>query len=122
MQGLDALEFDPRVTRRRIGPPDSGGRCVVYWMQRSQRAFDNPALNLALDVGNLLHKPVVVYFQLVPRSRHANLRHYTFLVQGLRDVAAELKKRGIGFVLWRYPQHGLMKILRSSSPLPGDRR
>ncbi len=83
MNNLDVLEFDPRVFRRRPGEPDSNGACVVYWMQRAQRAQDNPALNVAIEAGNLLRKPVVVYFQLLPRSPHANLRHYEFMRQGI---------------------------------------
>ena len=75
MKKFEALEFDPRVFRRRQGTPDPDGRCIVYWMQRSQRAHDNPALNVAIQAGNLLGKPVLVFFQLLHRAHHANLRH-----------------------------------------------
>ena len=61
-------------------------------MQRAQRATDNAALNAAIEAGNCLGKPVVVFFQLVPHSHHANLRHYQFLVEGLKDIATDLKK------------------------------
>ena len=116
MKDLVALGLEPRVTMRSSGRPDPKGRCVVYWMQRSQRAFDNPALNVAIRAGNLLGKPVVVFFQLVPRSHHANLRHYYFLVQGLRDIADGLEKRGVGFVLRRYPEHGILNFLSKVQP------
>jgi len=46
MTQLESLSFDPRVTIRREGAPASNGRCVVYWMQRAQRALDNPALHI----------------------------------------------------------------------------
>ena len=92
MKNLDSLLDDPRLTVRRSGAPDPDGRCVVYWMQRAQRATDNAALTAAIEAGNLLGKPVVVFFQLLPRSHHANLRHYQFLVEGLSELAAELKK------------------------------
>ena len=42
------LRDDPRVTIRTKGDPDPDGRCVVYWMQRAQRAVDNPALDVAV--------------------------------------------------------------------------
>ena len=86
MKELVSLGLEPRITLRRAGRPDPNGRCVVDWMQRSQRPFDNPALNTAIQAGNHLGKPVVVFIRLVPHSHHANLRHYYFLVQGLRDL------------------------------------
>ncbi len=99
---LDPVAEDPRVTVRRAGPPDMSGRCVVYWMQRAQRALDNPALDLAVTAGNALGLPVVALFGLVPYP-HANLRHYQFMVEGLPDTAARLAKRGVGFVVRRHP-------------------
>jgi deoxyribodipyrimidine photo-lyase len=68
MKDIETLEFDPRVFRRKSGVPDTEGECVIYWMLRSQRATDNPALNVAVDAANLLRKPVVVFFQLRPRA------------------------------------------------------
>jgi hypothetical protein len=38
MTNLNNLRDDPRVTVRRGGQPDASGNCVVYWMQRAQRA------------------------------------------------------------------------------------
>ncbi len=116
MQKWDSLEFSPRVTRRKSGAPDSEGACVVYWMQRAQRPKDNPALDTAIQAGNLLGKPVVVFFQLLPRSPHANLRHYNFMAQGLRGLGSALAKRRVGFVLWRYPKHGLLRFCEQVRP------
>jgi len=99
--------LDPRVTVRRPGPPDPDGRSVVYWMQRAQRASDNPALDTAIAVGNELGKPVVAVFGLTPSFRRANLRHYAFMVQGLLDVAKDLERRGVGFVIRREDEHPL---------------
>ncbi|NIO10378.1 MAG: deoxyribodipyrimidine photolyase [Deltaproteobacteria bacterium] len=104
MTSLEKLAQDPRVTVRRGGTHDSDGRCVVYWMQRAQRATDNPALNLAIRAANCLQKPVVVFFRLAPRSIHANLRHYHFMAQGFRDLALDLNRKKIGFVLRRAPE------------------
>ncbi len=107
MTKLEQLLSDPRVTVRRPGSPDPHGRCVVYWMQRAQRALDNPALDVAVEAANALHQPVVIFFAPVPFYPHANLRHYTFLAQGIPDIAERAHKRGIGFVLRRYPEHSL---------------
>lgn len=72
---------------------------MVYWMQRSQRPTDNPALDLAVNVGNELKQPVVVFLAPVSFYPHANVRHYHFLVQGIPDIAEGLRRRNIGFVL-----------------------
>ena len=48
MTDLNHLISDPRVTVGRKGVPEPSGRCVVYWMQRAQRALDNPALDAKL--------------------------------------------------------------------------
>ncbi len=109
MSKLEALISDPRVTVRRSGAPSAGG-CVVYWMQRAQRALDNPALDIAVAAANALQQPVVIFFAPVPFYPHANLRHYTFLAQGIPDTAARARRRGIGFVLRRYPEHSLGKF------------
>src|SRR5277367_805946 len=94
---------DSRVTVRREGVPDREGHCVVYWMQRAQRGVDNHAVDLAVKVANLLGLPLVVYFAGISNFPHANLRHYVFLNQGLRDVEADLAERNISFVMRRAP-------------------
>ena len=107
---LEQLASDPRVTVRRVGTPDPTGRCVVYWMQRTQRALDNPALDVAVEAANALRQPIVIFFAPVPFYPHANLRHYAFLAQGIPDITERARKRGIGFVLRRYPEHSLVKF------------
>jgi deoxyribodipyrimidine photo-lyase len=96
---IERLAADPRVTVRRDGPPDHAGRAVVYWMQRAQRAADNPALGTAIAAANVLGKPVVVYCQLTRGIAGATLRQYRFFLDGVADVAAALAQRRIGFVL-----------------------
>ncbi len=116
MMTLEAILSDPRLTVRRPGAPDPNGQCVVYWMQRAQRALDNPALTAAIHAGNCLGKPVVVYFQLVPGVHHGNQRHYHFLVEGLGDIVAQLQKRKVGLVVRRYPDHGLLRFCHEVRP------
>src|SRR5271169_3248347 len=107
---LEQFSSDPRVTVRRGGSADPSGRCVVYWMQRAQRALDNPALDVAIEAANALNQPVVIFFAPVPFYPHANLRHYAFLAEGIPDIATRARARGIGFVLRRYPEHSLLKF------------
>ena len=100
---LVRLADQTRVLVRRAGAPRKGGLCVVYWMQRAIRVLDNPALDVAIEAANLLALPVVVYFQVIPNYPNANLRHYRFLQQGLRDVADGAADLGVGFVIRRSP-------------------
>jgi len=110
---LTQLADQPRVCVRRKGAPREDGRCVVYWMQRAVRIADNPALDVAIEAANLQGLPVVVYFQVIANYPNANLRHYHFLQQGLRDVAADAAERGVGFVLRRAPDGSLEKFLEA---------
>ena len=116
MGDLTKLSASPRVTVRRPGPVNPDGACIIYWMQRAQRAVDNPALDVAVEAANLLGKPVLVFFAPVPFYPHANLRHYSFLAQGIPDIAAGLKKRRISFVLRRFPDHSLLRFCDEVKP------
>ncbi|HZQ69400.1 MAG TPA: deoxyribodipyrimidine photo-lyase [Terriglobales bacterium] len=116
MNVITRVTDSARVRVRRGGTPDPDGSCVVYWMQRSQRGLDNPALDVAVEAANALHKPCVVFFAPVPFYPHANLRHYTFLADGIPDIAEALQKRNIGLVLRRYPDHSLLKFCDEVRP------
>ena len=119
---LEQLALNRRVTVRRAGPPDASGKVVVYWMQRAQRALDNPALDVAVEVANALRQPLVIFFAPVAFYPHANLRHYAFLAQGIPDIAERARKRGIGFVLRAWPDHHLPKFCEqvTASIVVGD--
>lgn len=109
-RSLDDFSRDARVLVRKGGQPDPEGACVVYWMQRAQRATDNPALNVAVELGNLLRKPVVVFVSLVPFYPNSNLRSYWFFVQGLADVREGLRRKNVGFILRRWPEDEVDKF------------
>src|SRR5271157_3100891 len=87
---LKELADNPRVTVRRAGVLLKDSKCVVYWMQRAQRGADNPALDVAIEIGNELGLPVIVFFSAIANFPHANLRHYAFLNQGLSDIEEDL--------------------------------
>ena len=86
------------------------------------RIFENPALDVAMEAGNVLGLPVVVYFGVIPNYPNANLRHYHFLAQGLRDVAEDAAKLGVGFVVRRAAQNKLEAFLEEvgAALLVGD--
>jgi deoxyribodipyrimidine photo-lyase len=119
---LARLADQSRVLVRRGGVPRKGGRCVVYWMQRAMRILDNPALDVAIEAGNLLGLPVVVFFSVIPNYPNANLRHYHFMAQGLRDVAEDAAEAGVAFVVRRHPDNSLVAFLEEvdAALLVGD--
>jgi deoxyribodipyrimidine photo-lyase len=78
-------------------------------MQRAQRAHDNPALDLAVDLANALGLPVIVFFGVV-HYPNANLRHYAFMQQGFPSTARRLAERNIGFVIRRHPHSDLARF------------
>ena len=110
-EALRKIADDPRVMVRRGGAPAPDAKCVVYWMQRAERALDNPALDIAVRAGNALDLPVLVYFSAISNFPHANLRHYTFLNQGLADIEEDLQQRQIGFIVRRPPNNSLQTLL-----------
>jgi deoxyribodipyrimidine photo-lyase len=71
------------------------GDYVLYWMQSSQRAEQNHALEYAVKRANELDQRLLVVFGLTDDYPEANLRHYTFMLEGLKDVQEALEKRGI---------------------------
>jgi deoxyribodipyrimidine photo-lyase len=114
-EALRKIAADPRVLVRRSGAPAPGAKCVVYWMQRAERALDNPALEVAVAVANALDLPVVAYFSAISNFPHANLRHYAFLNQGLADIEEDLQQRQIGFIVRRPPNNSLQTLLAEVS-------
>ena len=79
--------------------PVRDGRYVLYWMQSSQRATCNHALEWAVRLANERRLPVVTAFGLTPDYPESSARHYTFMLEGLKAAAAALRGRGVTFVL-----------------------
>ena len=90
---------DARITKLSERDTKRDGKYVLYWMQQSQRAGFNPALEYAIREGERLNKSVVVGFGLMADYPDANARHFAFMLQGLEEVEASLKNRGIKFVM-----------------------
>ena len=90
----------PEARVRRLNVSDvKDGRFVLYWMQSSQRIECNMALEHAVSWADKLAKPLVVFFGLAKVFPEANLRHYTFMVEGLRDVKTKLEEIGVKLVV-----------------------
>jgi deoxyribodipyrimidine photo-lyase len=92
-----------RIQQQRIQPLNDRkiekGQYVLYWMQQSQRAEYNHALEYAIEMANHLRIPLLVVFGLMTDYPEANRRHYTFMLEGLLETQEILKKRGIKMVV-----------------------
>jgi len=77
----------------------SGTGPVVYWMSRDQRVADNWALLFAQELALERKVPLVVVFCLVPAFLEATIRHYGFMLKGLREVETRLGELSIPFFL-----------------------
>jgi deoxyribodipyrimidine photo-lyase len=83
---------------------------VLYWMQQSQRAEYNHALEYAVQQANELDRPLLVVFGLTQDYPEGNLRHYAFMLEGLRETQAALARRGIGMQVYPgYPAEVALK-------------
>jgi deoxyribodipyrimidine photo-lyase len=102
--------------------PVQNGQYVLYWMQNAQRAEYNHALEYAIQQANDLKKPLLVAFGIMDNFPEANLRHYWFMLEGLQDMQAQLKKRNIKFVL-RYglPTDVVIELSKNARLVVTDR-
>ncbi len=99
-------------TRRRSDRAIGATGPVVLWLQRAQRAYDNPALDLAISLGNRLGAPVLAFLAPRPDFPLAQLRHYAFMVQGFAGLQRDLAARGVPLVLRAPPQTSLTQFCR----------
>ena len=95
--GVDDVADILALRTRKLGriAPNPQGPYVLYWMRTAVRAWENPALDAAVALGNQLGLPVFVYHAVSERYRYASDRHHTFILEGARDVARQLAHRGI---------------------------
>jgi deoxyribodipyrimidine photo-lyase len=98
------------------------GLYVLYWMQASQRAEYNHALEYAILRGNGLRQPIIVFFGITDDFPEANERHYTFMLEGLRELKGSLEKRGIQMVILHIsPALGAVQLAKRASLVIVDR-
>ncbi|MBN2090899.1 deoxyribodipyrimidine photo-lyase [candidate division KSB1 bacterium] len=84
---------------------------VLYWMQASQRAEYNHALEAAILKANELNKPLLVIFGITDNFPEANERHYRFMLEGLRETQRVLKNRNIRMlILHESPERAALKV------------
>jgi len=86
--------IQPQRIRQLNRKPVRDGRYILYWMQAAQRADWNHALDYAIQTANQRRKPLPPVFVLTDYPQ-ANLRHYTFMLEGLAQTQRDCAARGI---------------------------
>jgi deoxyribodipyrimidine photo-lyase len=116
------MSIQPTRIQRLNDADITKGDFVLYWMQQSQRAAVNHALEHAVVQANQLKQPLLVAFGLMANYPEANLRHYTFMLEGLRETQAALASRGIKLVVHLgHPPEVALKLGRRASMIVCDR-
>jgi len=102
--------------------PFGRGDFVVYWMQASQRAECNHALEYAVGRANDANQPLVAVFALMDDYPEANERHYAFMLEGLAETKARLERRGVQLAVRRgHPPEVAAEMAGRASLLVADR-
>ncbi len=92
------------------------GKYILYWMQAAQRAEYNHALEYAIRRANELKKPVLVSFGITENWPEANLRHYYFMLEGLRETKRNLRSKGIQMVIQHEsPDSSTIKLAKDAA-------
>ncbi len=98
------------------------GEYLLYWMQSSVRTTYNHALEYAVREANKSSKPLIVFFGITPTYPEANLRHFTFMLEGLKDTKKAMLRRNIDLIINKIsPDLGAVKFAKKASTVLTDR-
>ena len=86
-----------RVQKLNDAPYTEGG--VLYWMDREMRVTHNWSLRHAFDVALEHNVPVGIVYNLVADYLGGGARQYQFKLEGLREVEAACKEKGVPFTV-----------------------
>lgn len=91
--------FASRVTHA-AGDENPRGDYILYWAQSARRLHSNLGLDYAIEQGNALGLPVVVYEALRTDYPSANDRIHTFVLEGVARNRADAEARGLRYVFF----------------------
>src|SRR5512134_2496881 len=94
------VTHDLRIHAGREPRPRHGGSLVLYWIQTTHRAHDNPALDFAVEQANALGLPLLVYHGLRHDYPWASDRLHTFILESVVDLYREFEARGIQYAFY----------------------
>lgn len=118
----DALPPHLAERVREVAPGEVGsrGEFVLLWLHHACRDHDNAALDVALYLADTLRRPLLAYQGLAAGHRYDNDRHHAFILQGARELAPALARRGVRsvFHLPMTEPEGSATVAAAASPLP----
>lgn len=104
-----------RISQLKHGTAE--GSCVLYVMSRDQRFNDNHALIAAQQHAIAKQLPLAVVFCLQNKTGNRAKEHYSFMLDGLLRVEADLTKRRIPFmILIGDPKETLTATIHHTKP------
>ena len=110
-----------RIQRLNFHDPRDGDY-VLYWMQASQRAECNHALEYAVEQANERRLPLIALFGITDDYPEANLRHYAFMLEGLAETQAALRERGVQLVVrHQSPEQAAVEMAEDAALVVTDR-
>ena len=90
--------MDERVRALNHEPVRQGGRYVLYWCRWNRRVASNHALLYAAQMANRLNLPLVCLERLSCAYPTASDRFHTFVLEGVAEMQAHLRKLGAGYI------------------------
>ncbi|MDG1990144.1 MAG: deoxyribodipyrimidine photo-lyase [Dehalococcoidia bacterium] len=75
------------------------GDCIIYIMSRDQRINDNHALLYAQKLSLEKALPIVILFNFTPNVGVRAREHYSFMINGLKEIEKKCERKKISFVL-----------------------
>jgi len=119
---MDRKMIDPKRIKNLNDKTFQANGYVVYWMQASQRSKYNHALEYSIQLSNRYQKPLLVFFGIAEGFPEANLRHYVFMLQGLKELKRSLEKRHIQCIIRKTsPEKGIVSLSKIACLLVVDR-
>jgi len=91
---------DQRVQLLNAAPFREGAKYVIYWAQVNRRVDSNHGLAFAVELANRAGLPVLFYEGLTYDYPYASDRLHAFVLGGVPDTEARLRKLGIGYVFY----------------------
>jgi deoxyribodipyrimidine photo-lyase len=95
-----------RLSELNQAPVNGDGDFVLYWMVAHRRLSWNFALDHAIDQAKKLGKPLLIFEPLRTRYRWASDRLHHFIISGMRDHAAEVEGKPVGYYPYVEPTPG----------------
>ncbi len=119
------MNNDQLITQERIKetfrPVPAQRKYILYWMQASQRLHFNPALHYAQWIAHQQALPLLVYFGLWDDYPEAQLRHFHFMWEGIKELYQTSLKHGIKLLIRQEnPLNGAIELSRDAAWVIAD--